>query len=198
MRLGRFWPAVWTTAAATAVSASLRASPNGPNMQAFANASGVGRTYSTAGAIDFDNPFFQSLGTNGRSCASCHQASEGWSITPARVQERFAVSGGEDPIFRTNDGSNSPYADVSTPDARRRAYSMLLTKGLIRIGMGVPADPGFELFEVDDSYNYASAAELSLFRRPLPTANLPFLASVMWDGRETFPGESIHFDLSNQ
>ena len=37
-----------------------------------------------------------------------------------------------------------------------------------------------------------------MFRRPLPTANLPFLAAVMWDGRETFPGRSIHFDLSDQ
>jgi cytochrome c peroxidase len=37
-----------------------------------------------------------------------------------------------------------------------------------------------------------------LFRRPLPATNLPFLATVMWDGRQTFPGQSIHFDLSDQ
>jgi hypothetical protein len=30
------------------------------------------------------------------------------------------------------------------------------------------------------------------------TYNLPFLATVMWDGRERFPGQSIHFDLSDQ
>src|SRR5207245_11704970 len=47
-------------------------------------------------------------------------------------------------------------------------------------------------------YGYASATELSLFRRPLPTTNLNMLATVMWDGRETFPGQSIHFDLSDQ
>jgi cytochrome c peroxidase len=198
MRFGRFWLTAWTAAGAIAISGSLRAGPNAPNMQSFTNASGAARTYSTAGAIDFDNPFFQSLGTNGRSCASCHQASDGWSIAPAHVQERFEASGGEDPIFRTNDGSNSPYADVSTLGARRRAYSVLLTKGLIRIGIGVPADAEFELVDVDDPYNYASAAELSLFRRPLPVANLPFLATVMWDGRETFAGQSIHFDLSDQ
>src|SRR5207237_173528 len=30
----------------------------------------------------------------------------------------------------------------------------------------------------------ASASELSLFRRPLPAANLRFTTAVMWDGRE--------------
>jgi cytochrome c peroxidase len=62
----------------------------------------------------------------------------------------------------------------------------------------VPSNAEFELIGVDDPYGYASAAELSLFRRPLPATNLPFLATVMWDGRETFPGQSMHFDLSDQ
>jgi hypothetical protein len=39
---------------------------------------------------------------------------------------------------------------------------------------------------VDDPYGYASARELSLFRRPLPATNLVWLTAVMWDGRETF------------
>jgi hypothetical protein len=39
---------------------------------------------------------------------------------------------------------------------------------------------------VDDPYGYASARELSLFRRPLPATNLIWLTAVMWDGRETF------------
>ncbi|HEV7555578.1 MAG TPA: hypothetical protein VGO00_09005, partial [Kofleriaceae bacterium] len=28
------------------------------------------------------SPFFLSLGTNGRSCGSCHLADQGWTITP--------------------------------------------------------------------------------------------------------------------
>jgi len=86
---------------------------------------------------------------------------------------------GDDPIFRTNDGSNSPAADVSTVPAKRSAYSMLLTKGLIRVGIGVPRDAEFELVDVEDPYGYASFSELSLFRRPLPATNLPLLATVM-------------------
>src|SRR5205085_4148165 len=44
----------------------------------------------------------------------------------------------------------------------------------------------------------ASAAELSLFRRPLPTANLKFDSTVMWDGREVVPGQPVSTMLLNQ
>ena len=183
-----------------------------PNMLPFPNATGLAATFSTAGNVDLQGPFFQSLGTNGRSCGSCHQPGDGWTVTPSSLQARFDATGGTDPIFRTNDGSNSPNADVSTLDARRTAYAMLLTKGLIRIGIGIPAIREFELVAVDDPYGYASAAELSLFRRPLPTTNLPFLSTIMWDGRETLKDATshdcilgtancfatVHFDLADQ
>ncbi len=62
---------------------------------------------------------------------------------------------------------------------------MLLNKGVIRIGLGIPANAEFALAAVDDPYSYASATELSLFRRPLPATNLRFITGVMWDGRES-------------
>jgi cytochrome c peroxidase len=184
--------------AALAIAVKAPAEGNGPNMFGFADPTGIFRTYIVNGTVDFDNPFFQSLGTNERSCGSCHQPADGWTIVPSHVRARFEATDGEDPIFRTNDGSDSPQADVSTVEARQSAYSMLLTKGLIRVGIGVPSNAEFELVGVDDPYGYASATELSLFRRPLRTTNLPFLATVMWDGRATFAGQSIHFDLSDQ
>lgn len=151
------------------------------------NAGGVLRTITIDGQpIDMDNPFFQSLGTNGRTCGSCHVPSAGWSITPTEVQARFKKTSGLDPIFRTNDGSNSPLADVQTVEQRRQAYSMLLSKAVIRVGLPIPADAEFVLVYADDPYGFASAAELSLFRRPLPSTNLRFLTGVMWDGRESF------------
>lgn len=176
------------------------------------NASGAALTLSRTGTIDFGSLFFQSLGTNGRSCATCHVLAEGMSIAPAGVRQRFERTAGLDPLFRPNDGATSPLADVSTLDARRAAYAMLLSKGLIRVGIGIPADAEFELVSVDDPYGYASAKELSLFRRPLPSTNLDFLSTVMWDGRETFLDPtsrvclagsatcfaSIHFDLADQ
>ena len=61
---------------------------------------------------------------------------------------------------------------------------MLLNKGVIRVGLPIPQSAEFELIAVDDPYHFASAAELSLFRRPLPGTNVRFVSAVMWDGRE--------------
>ena len=158
----------------------------GPVSLLFANPSGVAETIHNSGAVDTSNEFFQVLGTNGRTCETCHQARAGWSVTPASVQARFDATDGTDPIFRTNDGSNSPHADVATVEERRRAFSLLLTKGLIRIGLPIPSEAEFELTGASDPYGFASTAELSLFRRPLPATNLSQFDTVMWDGRETF------------
>lgn len=171
------------------------------------NGSGYGTTISTAsrGRIDLNNEFFQDLGANGRRCVTCHLPTAGWTITPQQMRAIFNLTDGgayDDgfglgAVFRINDGANSPRADVSTLAARRTAYSMLLDKGLIRVGLPVPANAEFELAAVDDPYDFASAQELSLFRRPLPTTNMKFLSAIMWDGRET-TGGTIHFDLSTQ
>src|SRR5256886_14036472 len=109
-----------------------------PSMLPFANTTGVAATFSTVGKVDLTGPFFQSLGTNGRACVSCHQPSTGWTVTPANVRARFEATAGTDPIFRTHDGSTSPNADVSTLEARLAAYSMLLSNGLIRVRIGLP------------------------------------------------------------
>ncbi len=156
-----------------------------PNNLPFFNSSGFAATYSTTGSVDLSGPFFASLGTNGRTCGTCHLPSDGWTIIPENVRLRFELTGGTDPIFRTNDGSNSPTADVSTVAKRRVAYSMLLTKGLIRVSNPVPAGADYTLVNVDDPYHHASAADVSTFRRPLPSANLDAISTVMWDGRET-------------
>jgi cytochrome c peroxidase len=167
-------------------------------LQSFRDDSGAFSTFSTTGSVDQHNPFFLSLGTNGRTCQTCHQPKFGWTITPNSVQEVFEDTHGRDPLFHPNDGTNSPEADVSTLHARRKASSMLLSKGLIRIGLPIPANAEFVLTDVDDPYNHADASDLSLFRRPLPTANLGFLSTVMWDGRENKVGRSIPNDLISQ
>ena len=164
----------------------------------FRDESGAFSTYSTAGAVDQTNPFFQPLGSNGRTCQTCHQPKFGWTITPASIREVFAQTGGRDPLFRSNDGTDAPEADVSSVRARRKASSLLLAKGLIRVGLPLPAGAEFTLADVDDPYGHASAADFSLFRRPLPTANLSFLSTVMWDGRQNRPGRSLPDALAAQ
>ena len=148
------------------------------------NPAGEIATILSRGVIDPENPFFQSVGSNGRRCVSCHDPAEAWTITPAGARLRFDATGGLDPLFRSNDGAISPTADVSTLEARRRAYRLLLERGLIRVGLPVPAGAEFSVDAIEDPYDYATARELSVFRRPLPSTNLKFLTSIMWDGRE--------------
>jgi cytochrome c peroxidase len=174
------------------------AAPRIADLKEYSNPTGSSRSFSPSGALDTRNPFFQNLGSNGRSCISCHQPGQGWTITPEEVQQRFESTAGLDPIFRLNDGSVSPTADVSTLEARRKAYAMLLSKGLIRVGIGISANAEFELAAVDDPYHHASSADLSLFRRPLPSCNLRFLSAVMWDGRESVPDTTLQENLIQQ
>ncbi len=132
------------------------------------------------------NPFFQPLGTNGRTCLTCHEQSTGWTITPASVQARFDATQGDDPIFRLVDGATCPSDDVSTLAAKSKAYALLLSKGLIRIFLPLPAKAEYKITAVDDPYGCTdlSSGVVSVYRRPLPATNLPSLKTIMWDGRE--------------
>jgi hypothetical protein len=161
---------------------------------------------STYGKVDITNPFFQRLGTNGRTCNTCHIPGSGWTITPSDVRAKFYATNGMEPIFRTNDGSNCPSSDVSTPRARASAYSLLLDKALLRISIAMPLNAEFQIIEISDPYNCpeTTTSNPAFYRRPLPSTNLKFLSAVMWDGRETvfgaIPGKSLNLSqsLANQ
>src|SRR6185369_15279496 len=162
--------------------------------------SGILSTYTENHRINLDSAFFKSLGTNGRSCFTCHQPQDAWTVTPRNIQTRFLFTCGQDPIFRTVDGANCPSADVSTVEKRRSAYSLLLKKGLIRISLAVPTTADFSIQDIQDPYNCpeTNSVTAAMYRRPLPTTNLGFLATVMWDGRETVKGAPIASDLATQ
>jgi cytochrome c peroxidase len=125
-----------------------------PNLSPLPNGSGFLETYNVNNApISLTGAFFQSLGTNGRSCASCHLPTEGWSVSASEVQLRFLLTRGLDPIFRTNDGSNCDQnVDTSTLEGRRKAYSLLLSRGLIRVSLPVPAGAQFTVESVSNPY----------------------------------------------
>jgi cytochrome c peroxidase len=165
----------------------------------FLDSAGQVRTLNINGPLDLDNPFFQDLGTNGRRCVTCHQPAAGWTITPANVQERFVASRGTDPIFTNNDGSNCEGAVSHSLAQKRAAYGLLLTRGLIRVGLDLPASAEFFIESVRDPNQCPSATtDASLYRRPLPSTNLGFLSAVMWDGRESSASTTIHEDLAHQ
>ena len=165
------------------------------NVLSAKNPSGTAATITTAGSFDFNNPFFQSLGTNGRSCVTCHQPTQGWSITPAAVQQRFKQSNGLDPIFRAVDGANCP---TNFTPGNANDSTQLLNRGLIRIDRPLPDNAQFIIEVTDDPYNCSTPTDISVYRRPLPSTNLRFLSGVMWDQRENAPGRSVPDDLTQQ
>jgi cytochrome c peroxidase len=171
-----------------------------PTRQIFNNAFGRLEVFSTdnENGIDTNNPFFKSLGTNGRSCGSCHKLQDALGISTATINDLFKKTAGLDPIFRTVDGSNAPtgfYAQTSTRFQRWRSFSMLLRHGVIRVGIpAVPSGADFNIVSIKDPYRFASPAELSLFRRPLPSVDVAFHTVAMWDGRESEDGRTNIID----
>ena len=176
--------------------------PTIPKFEVDSDPSGRVATFTPGVAtITANNPFFQNLGTNGRTCFTCHQPQTGWTISASSARARFEASAGQDPLFRLVDGATGPSDDVSTLAATRQAYTLLINKGLIRIGIQMPTPtPESPLeFEVDltnvkDPYGCTTnpttgltsptTGIVSMYRRPLPSTNLPFLSAIMWDGRE--------------
>jgi len=184
--------------------------PTIPHVLPNPDDTGTVETFNTGGPTDTaTNAFFESIGTNGRACATCHEPRSAWGVSAASIQERFDASDGTDPIFRLVDGATCSSDDVSTLAAKRDAYSLLLSKGVIRIFLPLPAtrlgtNPpqprDYEITSVSDPYGCTTLSSnppmISVYRRPLPSANLRFLIecppnqttcaplSIMWDGRE--------------
>jgi cytochrome c peroxidase len=183
--------AVFLAGAVLLVIAAVRAGQVSfiPNGMLFPNPDGLSQTYSANDkGMDVTGPFFQSLGSNGRSCGTCHQPSDGMSVSATHIQQRFVETRGEDPIFRTVDGSNCNHSiDVSTLDGKSAAYSLLRTRGLIRIAIAVPANADYRIASVQNPYGCNESDTISMYRRPLPSTNLRFLSAVMFDGRESSP-----------
>jgi cytochrome c peroxidase len=159
-----------------------------PNLFPFLDPTGLVSTFNTGGPIVESGAFFQSLGTNGRSCATCHIAGDAMGLSTRNIQERFVMTRGHDPLFAAVDGANCP--SMTGRDAA--SHSLLLKNGLIRIPITLPPTTQFTIRAVVDPYgcgvvtdNVTGAQTVSVYRRPLPTTNLRFLSTIMFDGRET-------------
>jgi hypothetical protein len=76
----------------------------------------------------------------------------------------------------------------------QQAFKLVLAKGLIRIGLPMPANAQFSVTKVQDPYGCTTNPQtgltspttgtVSVYRRPLPATNVGFLSTIMWDGRE--------------
>jgi cytochrome c peroxidase len=172
-----------------------QAPPVIPGLEIDPDPSGLISTFQPGGpTLTSSNPFFQNLGTNGRTCFTCHQPQNGWTISAQAAHDRFFASNGTDPLFRLVDGATCPSDNVSTPAAQQNAYQLLIDKGLIRIGLAIPSNAKFTVSVVSDPYGCntnpttgltsPTSGIVSVYRRPLPATNLGFLSTIMWDGRE--------------
>jgi cytochrome c peroxidase len=157
-------------------------------LESFPDAAGIFETLSTTGRIDRRGAFFQSLGTNGRTCGTCHVPDQAFGLSAAAAWRTFGHTRGHDPLFASVDGANCP--DVRRDD--RAAHSLILKHGLFRISIPLPQNAEFTISVVHDPYGCAITVDaktgqedVSVYRRPLPATNLAFLSAVMIDGRET-------------
>jgi len=178
----------WCAVFGAAIPALADPGPAVPGMTFGMDAAGVMGTYKIDGPMDTGNEFFQVLGTNGRSCSTCHVAAEAMSFTPDHARRLYDQTRGADPLFASVDGANC--GSVLPHD--RAGHSLLLASGLIRIATPVPVNAEFSISVVHDPYGCALQVDpktqlltASVYRRPLPAANLSFLSAVMFDGRET-------------
>jgi cytochrome c peroxidase len=165
-----------------------------PNNLPIASEGGLSATYSTEGFLDLDNAFHTPQGTNGRDCTTCHAVEDGWGIRPATVQRFFDETDGLHPIFILQD-ANTPISDVSTVEARRSSYSMLLQGKFVRLRKP-PAVRQFDVIAANDPFGFGTTSQLLFFRRPPPTANFRSV-TVMWDGANTVAGD-LHAGLTKQ
>src|SRR5271154_1201711 len=79
-----------------------------PNLFPFLDPTGLVSTFNTGGPIVENGPFFQSLGTNGRACSTCHIAGDAMGFSTRNIRERFVETQGRDPLFAAVDGANCP------------------------------------------------------------------------------------------
>jgi hypothetical protein len=166
-----------------------------PSSKDYNDPSGQLRLLNQSGEVQTKgHPFFTPLGSNGRSCVTCHQPTSAMSLSLDLIRLRWAETDGKDPLFAAIDGSNCP----NLPQDKEESHSLLLERGLFRIVLpwppvtasGRPVKPDFRIEVVRDPTGCnQNPASISLYRRPRVAANLKLIAlpagaTLMADGRE--------------
>ena len=87
-----------------------------PEFATYDNDQGQLGVLNTSGPLDTKgHPFFEPIGTNGRACVTCHQPSDGMSLSVRSIRERWTATGGKDPLFAAVDGMNCPNLPPDDP-----------------------------------------------------------------------------------
>jgi len=172
-----------------------RGTPLAPSKD-FDDPSGKLRLLNKSGEVQTNgHPFFTPLGSNGRSCVTCHQPTSAMSLSLDLIRLRWADTNGKDALFAAFDGSDCP----DFPQDKEESHSLLLKRGLFRIALPWPPvaasgqllKPDFRIEVVRDPTGCnKKTASISVYRRPRVAANLHYIALptsgiLMADGRES-------------
>lgn len=190
-----------------------------PAQKSFSNALGSIGILNAGGDVDMKgHPFFEPIGTNGRACVTCHQPADSMALSLASIRQQWKLNGGKDPLFDPIDGANCP----NLPRELESSHSLLLNRGLIRVGIawppkprnGVAIDPEFSIEVVrdptgcntDPTYGLASKnPTVSVYRRPRVAGNLKYIAYevgafnakrlAMINDRDPFTGKYMSMNI---
>jgi cytochrome c peroxidase len=119
------------------------------------------------GAKNFFRPF---PGGNGRSCATCHNPREGFSLSPATVEARWQRL---QRARRDNPDATDPLFLAIDADDGETAFTLLRTRALIKVRVALP--PGVRL--TDDP----AATHVTLSRAVTPLNMLKHTAPYQQD-----------------
>jgi cytochrome c peroxidase len=93
-----------------------------PQFEVDADPSGMIATYQPNGTTQTaTNPFFQNIGSNGRTCFTCHEPQDGWTLSAQHAQSRFAADP-TDPLFRLVDGATCPLGRCVDPRREKQGF----------------------------------------------------------------------------
>ena len=136
------------------------------SLEPVANAAGIAETFHASGSIDRNNPFFENLGTNGRTCETCHDARSAWTTSAAVMTELFDSTAGTHPLFVSlHDSGNRPDAPVGNLHQKRASFKTLLSFGVHRFTRTNHVGLDYDVTAVDDPWGWSTPASFSNFRR---------------------------------
>jgi cytochrome c peroxidase len=136
------------------------------SLEAVVNSAGVAETFHASGVIDRTNPFFESMGTNGRSCETCHDARSAWTTSAQVMTQLFESTAGTHPLFVSlHDSGNRPDAPTGNLNDKRAAFKTLLDFGVHRFTRTNHVGVDYDVIAVDDPWGWSTTASFSNFRR---------------------------------
>src|SRR6185437_9350380 len=130
----------------------------------------------------------QPLGTNPRTCETCHSANQGWTLTTLAATELFFTSQGLAPLFNPVDQGARPDEDLSTFFSRLINFAPnTLALGVTRFTRTNPATSEFNVTAVHDPSGFSTTTSFLNFRRPTSVANESSPPSRgWWSAQPTF------------